>query len=193
MGQRTTWDFALIVHGRDVLEDAVIEELYESITDEASPARSGDTQFIDFSREATTLDQAVLTAIADVERVADIVVVGVEDHTLVTLDEIATRTGFEPDAIRGAIDRDDDVNPFPPPFEDPDAEQLVWAWIEVASWASRDCGKRPMHSNDYVFAALTDSLLARNSCRKLRADQRERIGALVATAAVPSVDRTATG
>ena len=65
----STHHFTLIVHGPDLQDESVIDRLYEAGCDDALIARAEGVQFIDFDRDAGSLEDAVLSAVADVERV----------------------------------------------------------------------------------------------------------------------------
>ena len=174
------WDFALVVEGCDILAEQVVETLYEQIEDEVSPGRSGDLQLIDFSREGASLEATVISAISDVERIGGIEVVGVIDETLVSLEEIAERAGLTIGAVRAMMDGDRGARPFPDSVDDPLSAETRWPWREVADWIADKLGARPANPSDDVFTALSDSLQARRSCRKLGPEQRRSITALTA-------------
>ena len=63
-----THHFTLIVDGADLQDEAVVDSLFESGCDDGLVGSVDDTQFIDFDREAPSLGDAVLSAVADVER-----------------------------------------------------------------------------------------------------------------------------
>ena len=65
----STHHFTLIVHGPDSQDEFVIDSLYEAGCDDALIASADGVQFIDFDRDAGSLEDAVLSAGADVERV----------------------------------------------------------------------------------------------------------------------------
>lgn len=60
--------FTLIVDGADLQDEAVVNRLFESGCDDALIGSTDGVQFIDFDREADSLDEAVLSAVADIER-----------------------------------------------------------------------------------------------------------------------------
>lgn len=66
-----THHFTLIVHGPDLQNEPVIDSLYEAGCDDALVASADGVQFIDFDRGAASLEDAVLSAVADIERVDD--------------------------------------------------------------------------------------------------------------------------
>lgn len=93
--------FTLIVDGPDVQEDALIEALFDAGCDDALVGRSEGIQYVDFDREATELDDAVLSAVADVEKIPGVVgVARIADAGLVSMADIATRTGRIREGVR---------------------------------------------------------------------------------------------
>ena len=64
-----THHFALIVDGADLQRQSVVESLFEAGCDDALVGSTDGAQFIDFDREAASFDDAVLSAVADVEQV----------------------------------------------------------------------------------------------------------------------------
>lgn len=64
--------FTLIVDGVDLQHESVIDRLFESGCDDALVSSRDGVQFIDFDRDAATLDEAVLSAVADVEKAAGV-------------------------------------------------------------------------------------------------------------------------
>ena len=71
----TIWHFTLIVDGPDVQSGTTVDALYETGCDDALIGRADGVQYIEFDREAAGLAEAVLSAVADVERAAGVQVV----------------------------------------------------------------------------------------------------------------------
>lgn len=61
--------FTLFVEGRDLQMDEVADALFEAGCDDALGGSSEGFQFLDFDREAGSADEAVRSAVADVESV----------------------------------------------------------------------------------------------------------------------------
>ena len=64
-----TYQFTLIVEGPDPQGGERLDALYESGCDDALVGRGHGAQYLDFDREAASLEDAILSAVADVERV----------------------------------------------------------------------------------------------------------------------------
>ena len=61
--------FTLIVAGPDLQDEPFIDALFEAGCDDATVARIDGVQYIDFDREAESLDEAIISAVRDVEQV----------------------------------------------------------------------------------------------------------------------------
>ena len=86
--------FTLIVDGPDLQDDALIDRLFEAGCDDAAIGRIDGIQYVDFDREAVSLDEAVLSAVTDVERVEGVNVVRVADAGLGSMADITSRIRF---------------------------------------------------------------------------------------------------
>ena len=73
------YHFTLIVDGPDIQSDAVIDALYEAGCDDALVGRVDGIQYVEFDREAVGVLEAVLSAVADIERVDGVNVVRIAD------------------------------------------------------------------------------------------------------------------
>ncbi len=71
----TVWRFSLVIDGPDLDNDELLDALFEAGCDDALFGGLNGKQCADFHREAAHLEEAVLTAIADVESVANLQVV----------------------------------------------------------------------------------------------------------------------
>ena len=67
--------FTLIVDGADLQDESVIDRLFEAGCDDALVGSADGVQFIDFDRDAASMDVAILSAVADVEQVGGVQVV----------------------------------------------------------------------------------------------------------------------
>ena len=71
---RATYNFILETSGRDVLDDEVIDALYEAGCDDAGIGRFLGVDHLDFDREAGSFCEAVRSAIEDVQSVPGVTV-----------------------------------------------------------------------------------------------------------------------
>ncbi len=96
--------------------------------------------FIDFDRDAASLNEAVLSAVADVERVGGVQLVRVVDAGLAAMADIAARTGRTREGVRlfvlGACGAGG-----PPPVTDLMGWHRLWRWSDVGRWFRSEVGK----------------------------------------------------
>ena len=82
--------FTLIVDGPDLQDDTLIDRLFEAGCDDAAIGRSDGIQYVDFDREAASLDEAVRSAVTDVEHVEGVNVVRGADAGLASMMDSAS-------------------------------------------------------------------------------------------------------
>jgi hypothetical protein len=63
------YDFMVILRGLSEIDDDLAEALYEAGCDDGTPFSSEGVAAIGFSRDSTSLESAIRSAIADVQRV----------------------------------------------------------------------------------------------------------------------------
>ena len=88
----STFAFTLIVEGADLQSAQMADALFEAGCDDALVGRSEGVQFLDFDREATSIGETVLSAVADVESVEGLTVANIADAGGVSMADIAART-----------------------------------------------------------------------------------------------------
>lgn len=127
-----TFEFAIVASGLDPEADDFEDRFFEANCDDATIAFARGSIILQFAREAETLDDAIVTAIADVRK-AGARVDRIEPDYLVSLSEIAERAGLTRAAIshyaRGDRGRD-----FPHPVARVTTESPLWDWTDVAEW-----------------------------------------------------------
>ena len=99
------FQFTLIVEGPDLQSDAASENLLHAGCDDALVGYSEGVQFLEFHREAPDPETAILSAIADAERVPGIEVIRLAGGGLVALSDIAATTGRIHGGIRQFTER----------------------------------------------------------------------------------------
>jgi len=88
-----THHFTLIVDGADLQDESVIDRLFEAGCDDALVGSVDGVQFIDFDRDAASLDVAVLSAVADVEQVGGVQVVRLASAEGLVVDPLTWKAG----------------------------------------------------------------------------------------------------
>jgi hypothetical protein len=62
------YDFIVILRGLDVIDDDLVDKLFDAGCDDGSPFSSCGIAGIGFSREAESLESAIRSAVADVQK-----------------------------------------------------------------------------------------------------------------------------
>lgn len=161
----TTYQFTLIVEGPDLQADNLIDALFEAGSDDALVGRAGGVQYVDFDREASSIEEAVLSAVADVERLNGVQVVRLADAGLISMADIAARTDRTRESVRLLIAGERGPGGFPSPATDPRSRYRLWRWSEVERWFIAYVGDQQAHSEDHVAAAINAGLELRHHSR----------------------------
>ena len=172
--------FTLIVEGRDMQKDDVIESLFERGCDDGTVGRSDGVQFVVFDREASSLDEAVLSAVKDIERVEGLEVIRIADAGLVSMADIASRTGRTRESVRLLISGARGPGGFPAPATDPRSRYRLWRWLEVERWVNAYADQESGLSDESLLIAINASLEFRHSARGLSPRLQDSIRLLAA-------------
>lgn len=170
--------FTLIVDGPDTQSGAVIDALYEAGCDDALIGRTDGIQYVEFDREATGLVEAVLSAVADIERVDGVKVVRIADAGLVSMADIAARTGRTREGVRLLVTGARGPGGFPPPVTDPRSRYRLWRWSDVERWLAGNLGEETVTVEDHVLAAINATLELRHHGHWLDAGRQTSLRAL---------------
>ena len=157
--------FTLIVDGPDLQAGASIDALFEAGCDDALVGCAEGIQYVEFDREAEGLDEAVLSAVADVEKVPGLTVSRVADAGLVSMADIAARLGRTREGVRLLVAGARGPGGFPPPVTDPRSRYRVWRWSDVRRWIVTHLEKEAAPSEDDVLTAVNASLELRRHGR----------------------------
>jgi hypothetical protein len=135
----TEWTFRLTLSGLD-LTDEQLDALFEAGCDDATFSRERDGSVLGlFDREAETQEDAILSAIDNVEsagvgaralRVA-------QDDDWLTASEIAERVSRTRQSIGQLIRADRGPGGFPAPVARHGSPNPLWSWDEVEAWFER--------------------------------------------------------
>ena len=135
----STHHFTLIVDG-ELQDESVVNGLFESGCDDALVGSRDGVQFLDFDRDAASLGEAVLSAVADAQRVNGVQVVRVAG--LATLREIAERTGRRQKDVLLLVSGARGPGGFPSPITDPEDKYPLWRCSDVEHWFGNELGER---------------------------------------------------
>jgi len=165
------FDFALIVDGVAELTEAVANALFEAGCDDATPSMQHGLLYVAFSREALTLDQAILSGIADVRR-AGIggAVLRVDECDLVTKADIARRADVSRQRVGQYIAGQRGPGGFPPPECHLVDDKPLWSWCEVSHWLALNNLLRPEAHNEAEAVAAINNRLEMERHRRRRPD-----------------------
>lgn len=131
-----TFEFAIIASGLDHQADDFEDRFFEAGCDDATILFARGNIILTFERDAKSLEAAIASAIANV-RAADAHVERIEPDSLVSLSDIAHRSGLTRQAISNyAAGKGKRADGFPPPIARITSESPLWDWPDVAKWLS---------------------------------------------------------
>lgn len=175
----STFQFTLIAEGPDLQTDLLVDALFEAGCDDALVGRVEGVQYLDFDRQAPSLAEGVLSAISDVETVEGVAVVRLAGAGLVSMADIAARTGRTRESVRLLVAGRRGPGGFPPPVTDPRSRFRLWRSADVERWFNRHAGERYDSGEDDARAAINAGLELRHHAARLTGDGRAGLRALV--------------
>jgi len=131
----TVHEFCVIASGLDPTADDFESRFYEAGCDDATISFQRGHVIADFSREATSVEEAVASAIAGVTA-AGARVERIEPDSLVSLSDIAARSGLTRAAITQYA-KAQRGKAFPVPVAKVTSDSPLWDWAAVAAWLFR--------------------------------------------------------
>ena len=163
----STFHFTLIVDGPDLQDQFLIDRLFEAGCDDATIGSSDGVQYVDFDREAEALEDAILSAIDDLEKLEGVEVVRIADAGLASLADIAARIDRTRESVRLLVSGARGPGNFPKPVTDPRSRYRLWRWSEVASWFKEYRGGFPAVADEQLAAMYNAALELRHDRRLL--------------------------
>lgn len=165
-------DFALIVGGISELNQKVEDALFEAGCDDATLSIQYGLLYMEFSRIAKSLKDAIIRAIHDVQKAGiGAKVLRVDECNLVTASDIARRIGRSRQLVHQYMTGQRGPGGFPPPQCHLADHAPLWAWCAVSYWLVQNNVIRPEESwNAEVVYAINQTLEAAQrpaSARKL--------------------------
>lgn len=158
-GAEREHDFALIVSGVDALTGGVEDALFGAGCDDATLSMRYGMLYLEFSRVAPGLKDAILSAIRDIRRSGlGIRVLRVDECRLVTGSEIARRIGRSRQLIHQYMTGVRGPGGFPAPVcHLGDRAAPVWSWCAVCHWL---CENQLMRQEDCADAEVVEAINA---------------------------------
>jgi hypothetical protein len=126
------YEFSIIASGLDPQADGFEARLYNAGCDDSTISFQKGHIILDFAREAKSIDEAVSSAIEAV-RAAGAHIDRVEPDPLVSLSEIAARTGMSRAAMT-QYSKGQRSSGFPAPVAKVTSDSPLWDWSGVARW-----------------------------------------------------------
>lgn len=159
------YDFTLVLN-REPTEPE-LDSLFEAGCDDSTP----EGEYLHFDRLADTLAAAITSAVRNVESVPGLEVVGVGQDDLVTLRDVAARTGRTYESVRliAAGRRGPGGFPRARHTTSGDKEWSLYSWTAVATWLLEALGEPVAVPAREI--AIADQALA---LRRLLRDESER-------------------
>lgn len=128
----TTFEFTLLIDRE--LSDDEVEHLFDR-ADDVTPELGRGRTLLGFDRAADSLVDALVSALADVESLG-LSASGVLSDDMVTLKEIATRTGRSYESARLLAQGKRGPGGFPAPIS---ADRwAIYSWAEVRGWFAKN-------------------------------------------------------
>jgi predicted DNA-binding transcriptional regulator AlpA len=130
--------FTLTLAGPAIVEnEAILDQLFQAGCSDASFAERDGRTFADFDRDRDTLGEALVSAIEQIESVRPLKVTRVEEQDLVTITDIAGRTGRSRQNIWQLARGERGSGDFPMPVAQIGEDRSLWRWSDVAEWLTR--------------------------------------------------------
>lgn len=162
-----TFNFDLVTdrHGLVTDEDIfdVSDAVYESGCTDANVHTYNGTLYVSFEREADSYEQAVISAIKQLESIG-VTVLSVDAGDWVTLADAAQLTGVTKAALTRYANGTRGKGDFPSPLHRIDSRSPLWSWSDIASWLSEHgLADSEVYSIARTTAMLNMSLQLRNT------------------------------
>lgn len=133
MKAKKTFEFTLILKNVDECTPNLEDNLFDAGCDDALINFRNGTVYLDFDREASSLEEAVISAIKAIKSETDAEVASVAPENLVTESEIAKRLNKKRQTVSLWI-KGERRKEFPHPVMRLTEKSPLWNWCEVVTW-----------------------------------------------------------
>lgn len=169
-------DFALIVGDVPELTEEVEDALYEAGCDDATVSMQHGRLYIEFSRTASSLQDAVLSAIKQVHAAGiGAMVYRIDECDLVSASDIARRICRSRQQVHQYMRGQRGPGGFPPPECSLTEDKPLWAWCAVSFWLSENGIMRPEANWDAEVVAAINNALEMTHQRRRHPDLLEQV------------------
>jgi predicted DNA-binding transcriptional regulator AlpA len=127
-----TFEFSIIASGLDPEAEDFADKFFGAGCDDSTLSFQKGHIILDFARDAESLEDAISGAVSAVSK-AGATVDRVEPDPLVSLSEIAARTGLSRSAM-SLYAQGERAKDFPPPIARVTSASPLWDWATVAKW-----------------------------------------------------------
>ena len=136
MNKTKIYNFTLILSGVNEKTDRLEDELFQAGCDDALINYRDNAVFLDFDRESSSFEKAVISAIKNVESThLNIKVTGVAPDDYVSESEMAKRLNLKRQTISLWVKGNRrSKQPFPTPVMKLTEKSPLWRWYEVTKW-----------------------------------------------------------
>lgn len=134
----TMYSFEIVVGGIRIESDDdlfnVSDALYEAGCIDSHPAAYNGTLYVPFTREADSYEEAVKSAIVQIESIHRLQCLSVDVGGLVSLTDAAELAGVTKAALSRYSKGQRGKGDFPSPILRVDSNRPLWSWGEIAVW-----------------------------------------------------------
>lgn len=159
------FDFSLVLSGIDELRPEFVDALFEAGCDDATVSMVNRAVVVEFSRQAPSFKDAVLSAIRDVHK-AGAEVAYVAECNLVTQAEIARRINRSRQFVYQLITGRRGPGGFPLPVCHMTDDTPLWQWCAVSFWLAQNNMIRPEESEQSKVTAAINTILELSSFKR---------------------------
>lgn len=165
------YEFTLVLEASRGLNANLEDAMFEAGCDDGLLSFRGGIGYLEFDREAESLETAIISAINQVESIGlGLKVKRVEPSDIVTSAEIARRLGRSRQSIQQLISGIRGEADFPLPIAGVTSKTMLWSWQEVVSWFL-DKGKledEMIYQKSMTLKQINESLEMRQSESQLK-------------------------
>lgn len=154
------FEFSIIASGLDPQANDFEARFYDAGCDDALVAFQKGRIILDFAREAETVQEAISSAVDDVRR-AGARVERVEPDPLVSLSDIAQRSGLTRAAVHNYASGERRAD-FPAPVARVTSNSPLWDWSEVSGWLFQQGALEADVWNQAIYVKSTNVRLHQN-------------------------------
>lgn len=129
--------FTLLLVNEHELTTELEDALFEAGCDDGMLFSKNQVVYIEFDRDADSLEEAIVSAINNVES-AGFQVARVEPSDLVTSAEISRRANRSRQSVAQIIKGKRGKGGFPIPLAGVTSKTSVWSWAEVSNWLLKE-------------------------------------------------------